>query len=73
MNNGLCDDVVGGQMQKLMTTGWASVGVQANAVKGAGSRGVGGVRFVVGLNAGPKRMLTVGVAIQRKMCDDGMR
>ena len=44
-----------------------------NAVEGAGSRGVGRVRFIVGLNVGPKRMLAVGVVIQRKMCDDGMR
>ena len=55
-----------------MTAGWASSGVQVNAVEGA-SQGVGGVRFVVGLNAGPKWMLAVGVAIQRKMCDDGTR
>ena len=60
-------------MQKLMSAGWASVGVQANAVKGAGSRGVGGVRFVVGLNTESKRMLTIGVVVERKMCDDGTR
>ena len=56
-----------------MTAGWASDGVQVNAVEGAGSRGVGGVRFIVGLNTGPKWMLAVGVVIQRKMCDDGTR
>ena len=50
-------------MQKLMTAGWASSGVQVNAVKGVCSQGASGVRFVVGLNVGPKWMLAIGVAM----------
>ena len=44
-----------------------------DAVKGAGSRGVGWVRLVVGLNAGSKWVLAIEVAIQWKACDDGTR
>ena len=73
MDGGACDDMVGWQMQKLMTAGWASNGVQVDAVKGAGSRGVGWIRLVVGLNAGSKWMLAIEVVIQWKACDDGTR
>ena len=53
-----------------MAAGEASVGVQVNAIKGAGCWGVGRIRFVVGLNTGSKGMLTIGVVVKGKMCDD---
>ena len=73
MNDGACDDTVGWKMKQFMSAGGASNGVQVDAVKGASRRGVAGVRFVVGLNTAAKRMLTIDVAVQRKMCDDGPR
>ena len=60
-------------MQKLMAAGWSSVGVQVNTIKGAGCLGVGRIRFVVSLNVGAKGMLTIGVVVKGKMCDDCMR
>ena len=56
-----------------MAASWASVGVQVNAIEGTGSRGVSGVRFVVGQNMASKMMLAIGVAVQRGMGDDGTR
>ena len=56
-----------------MTAGRPSDGVQVDAVKGAGSRGVGWFGLIIGLNAGAKRMLTIEIAVQRKAGDDCTR
>ena len=71
MNDGACDDMVGWQMQQCVSAGGASNGIQVDAVKCAGRHGVGGIWFVVGLNAAAKGMLAIDVAVQREMCDDG--
>ena len=68
-----CDVFVGGKMKQFVSAGGAANRIQVDAVKGASRRSVGGVWFVVGLNVAAKRMLTIEVAVQRKMSDDGMR
>ena len=48
MNGGSCDFAVSWQMQKCVSAGRPSDGVKADAVKGAGSRGVGWFGLIVG-------------------------
>ena len=72
MNDGACDDAVGGKMEQFVSTGGAANRIQADAVQGVCHLSVGGMWFVVGLNTAAKGMLTIDVAIQRKMCDDSM-
>ena len=72
MNNGACDDMVGGKMEQFISAGRASNGIQADAVWGASRRSVAGMWFVIGLNMAAKGVLVIDVAVQKKMCDDSM-
>ena len=71
MNNGACDDTVGWEMEQFMSPSRASNGIQVDAVWGASRRSVARMWFVDGLNTVAKGVLTIDIAIQRKMCDDG--